>query len=192
MGGDAGGGLDAAGGGGLDGGGAGRAGGADETGADVRAAGGPGTGGFAAGGAGLAAAGGADIAGGEGGRAGFEGGGFDGAPPGMGGRGITIVVPLPPGETAGLAVGGGADGRAGAAPGLIAAPAAGAMIGFAFGFARMVLTCSISLALSNGLGMCPFAPTVMAFAGSMGTGPPRSSTGTSLSAASARTRWQSS
>src|SRR5207253_2203334 len=82
--------------------------------------------------------------------AGFEGGGLDGATPGMGGRGITIVVPLPPGETAGLAVGGGADGRAGAAPGLIAAPAAGAMIGFAFGFARIVLTCSISLALSNG------------------------------------------
>jgi hypothetical protein len=70
--------------------------------------------------------------------------------------------------------------------------AAADMAGFAFGLARMVLTCSINFALSNGLGMCPFAPTAMAFAGSMGVGPPSSNTGMSLSAASARTRWQSS
>src|SRR2546428_4738917 len=101
MGGDAGGGLDAAGGGGLDGGGAGRAGGALETGADVRAAGGPGTGGFPAGRAGLAAARGADIAGGEGGRAGFAGGGFDGAPAGIGGRGATLRLPPLPGVDSG-------------------------------------------------------------------------------------------
>src|SRR2546430_16815362 len=125
MGGDAGGGLDAAGGGGLDGGGAGRAGGAGETGADVRAAGGPGTGGFAAGGAGLAAARGAGIAGGEGGRAGVESGGFDRAPPRHGGRGITLLLPLPPGGTAGPSPCGGGAGGGGGAPRPLAAPAAG-------------------------------------------------------------------
>src|SRR5205807_2964145 len=113
-------------------------------------------------GGGLAAAGGAEIAGAEGGRGGLEEAGLDCAPPGMGGRGITIVLPLPPGETAGFVPVGGADGRPAAAPGFAAAAAAGAMTGFAFGFARMVLTCSISFPLSNGFGMWPLAPTAMA------------------------------
>jgi hypothetical protein len=118
--------------------------------------------------------------------------GLDAAPAGTGGRAITMVVPAAPGETAGLGVAGGPDGLAGGTPGLAGPGAAAAMAGLAFGFARMVFTCSISLALSKGFGMCPFAPTAIAFAGSIGVGPPRSSTGTSLSAASARTRWQSS
>src|SRR2546425_6347310 len=184
------GGLEATG-GGFAGGAAGRPGPGDDSGeADVRAAGGPVTGGFAAGG--LAAAGGAEIPGAEGGRGGLEGGGFDCAPAGMGGRDITIVLPLAPGETAGLAAGEGAVGRPAAAPGFAVWAAAGAMTGFAFGFARMILTCSISFPLSNGFGMWPLAPTAMALAGSSGAGPPRSSTGTSLSAASARTRRQTS
>jgi hypothetical protein len=40
--------------------------------------------------------------------------------------------------------------------------------------------------------MCPFAPTAIALAGSIGFPPPRSRTGTSFKAASERTRWHSS
>src|SRR5882724_9271376 len=116
--------------------------------------------------------------------------GLDAAPPGTGGRAITMVVPAAPGETAGLGIAGGPDGLAGGTPGLAGPGAAAAITGFAFGFARMVFTCSINLALSKGLGMCPFAP--IAIAGSIGVGPPSRSTGTSFRAASARTRWQSS
>jgi hypothetical protein len=158
------------------------------------ATGAPGMGGFAAGDGGLGAGGGADGAGlataGGGGRGGFDVGV---APAGMGGRAITIVLPAPGetagAETAGLGAGcGGFELRAGGAGGLGGAEEAGAMTGFAFGFARMVLTCSMSFALSNGFGMCPFAPTAIALAGSMGAGPPSSSTGTSFNEASPRTR----
>jgi len=120
------------------------------------------------------------------------------------GRDITKVLPIPPGAAGGLApAGGGAEGfgagggmtgfaaGAGAALGAGAAAAAGGAIA-AFGLARICLTCSMSLPESNGLGMCPLAPTAMAFAGSMGVPPPSSKTGTSFSAGSARTRWQSS
>src|SRR5882724_9071370 len=186
----------AAAGGGL-GGGAGLEGGAEGCvpwGADGREAGA--AGGLAGGVDGRAAAGGGTGVAGRGGG-GDEGlaafgveMGLDAAPAGAGGRAITMVVPAAPGETAGLEVAGGPDGLAGGTPGLAGPGAAAAMAGLAFGFARMVFTCSISLALSKGFGMWPFAPT--AFAGSIGVGPPRSSTGTSLSAASARTRWQSS
>ena len=115
----------------------------------------------------------------------------------MGGRAITIVLPAPGdtagAEMAGLGTGcGGFELRAGGAGGFDGAEKAGAMTGFAFGFARMVLTCSMSFALSNGFGICPFAPTAIALAGSMGAPPPSSSTGTSLIDASARTFWQSS
>jgi len=161
------------------------------------ATGAPGTGGFAAGGGGLGAGGGADGVGlataGAGGRGGFdvgvEKGGFGAAPAGMGGRAITIVLPAA-GETAGAETAGlgGFELRAGGAGGFGGPEEAGAMTGFAFGFARMVLTCSMSFALSNGFGMCPFAPTAIALAGSMGAGPPSSSTGTSFNEASPRTR----
>ena len=118
------------------------------------------------------------------------------APAGIGGRAITIVLPAP-GETAGAETGGlagtgGFEFRAGDAGGFGGVEEAGAMAGFALGFARMVLTCSMSFALSNGFGIWPFAPTAIAFAGSMGGGPPSSRTGTSLREASPRTRWHSS
>ena len=108
-------------------------------------------------------------------------------------RAITIVLPAPGdtagAEMAGLGTGcGGFELRAGGAGGFDGAEKAGAMTGFAFGFARMVLTCSMSFALSNGFGICPFAPTAIALAGSMGAGPPSSSTGTSFNEASPRTR----
>jgi len=194
----------AAGGGGREaaGGGDGRGGGGggfDAGGAVGLATGAPGTGGFAGGGGGLGAGGGADGAGlaTAGGRGGFdvgvEKGAFGVAPAGMGGRAITIVLPAPGdtagAETAGLGTGcGGFELRAGGAGGFDGAEKAGAMTGFAFGFARMVLTCSMSFALSNGFGICPFAPTAIALAGSMGAGPPSSSTGTSFNEASPRTR----
>jgi hypothetical protein len=114
------------------------------------------------------------------------------------GRAMTIVPPG--GGPAGLAAGGGgADGLGGTGgiAGLAAAAGFGGAEGAAgtiaaFGVARICFTCSISLPESNGLGMWPFAPTAMALVGSMGVPPPSRRTGTSLRAASARTRWQSS
>src|SRR5919204_1847681 len=191
-----GGGREAAG-GGCDGRGGG-GGGLDAGTAAGLATGAPGTGGFAAGGGGLGAGGGAEAPGlatAGGGRGGFDVGVDRGevAPAGMGGRAITIVLPDPVGTAEPAGLGGvGFEFRAGGAGGFWGGGGPAAMTGFAFGFARMVLTCSISFALSKGFGMWPFAPTAMALAGSMGAGPPSRSTGTSFSDASPRTRWQSS
>jgi hypothetical protein len=152
------------------------------------AAGAPVSGGLAAGGIGGRVAGAPGTAGlapaGGGGRAPGETAGREA--PGGGGRDITIVLPAAPGAAGALGAAGG-DGREadGGAPGLADADAA------ARGFARICFTCSISCPESKGLGMCPLAPTAIAFAGSIAP-PPRSKTGTSLVPASARIFWQSS
>ncbi len=156
------------------------------------APGAPVSGGLAAGGIEGLAPGAAGAAG----RAAAGGAAGLGAPAG-GGRDIIIVLPAAPGTAAGLGAAAGAAGRAAAgAPGGLggAAPAgaAGLAAAAARGLARICFTCSISLPESNGLGMCPLAPTAIALAGSIGVPPPSSSTGTSLMAASWRTFWHSS
>jgi hypothetical protein len=89
-----------------------------------------------------------------------------------------MVLPVAPGTAGGLGGPVGVAGRGGTdAPG----PAAEA----ARGLARICFTCSINFPESNGLGMCPFAPTAMALAGSTGFPPPSSNTGMFFRAASA-------
>jgi hypothetical protein len=83
-----------------------------------------------------------------------------------------MVLPVAPGTAGGLGGPVGAVGRGGTD-----APARG--------LARICFTCSINFPESNGLGMCPFAPTAMALAGSTGFPPPSSNTGMFFRAASA-------
>jgi len=102
-------------------------------------------------------------------------GGREAGPPGRDGGGADVRgAAVPPGDVCG------------AAPDAAAAAAAGATA-TALGFARICFTCSTSFCESNGFGMCPFAPTAIALAGSTGVPPPRSSTGMWRIPASART-----
>jgi hypothetical protein len=109
-----------------------------------------------------------------------------------------VMVLAAPAGAAGRTAGGGAEGLGGGGGTTAGLAAAGGAetAGFAVatprGLARICFTWSMSLVESNGLGMCPLAPTAMAFEGSIGDPPPRSSTGTSFRPASARTFWHSS
>jgi hypothetical protein len=129
------------------------------------------------------------AAAGAGGRAAAGGAETPGLGAAGGGRDIIIVLPAPPGTAAGFGAPAGAGGRDTTGGPGGRAPAEGAA---SRGFARICFTCSISFPESNGFGISPLAPTACAFVASTGTPPPSSSTGTSLMAASARTRWQSS
>jgi hypothetical protein len=103
---------------------------------------------------------------------------------------MVIVLPGAPAGAGGREAGApGTGGRDGGAAGLAGGGAEGfgAAVGTAFGFARICFTWSMSFCESNGLGMCPFAPTAIALEGSMGVPPPSRRTGMCRMLASART-----